>query len=410
MSYNKLLKTIDKVESKPVPGIFDISSIMLPTNEVVKNMLVMEDSLSREDAEILVDGFIEGDDNIDSEDPLDENIRKKSINQKSIENLKNEGDTPFKQKMIDDSVDDSIKLVTDTDTGAPLSSKSPYHRKAKDLIQLIKEKVTQFFRKVKELIREIAAAVVSIVSSIPGAALMVSPFAFNVPGMITMLMQMIGILTMLASKVSDLTSFFKYFKMLPLVLNPSDLNKVSTLINTSYGSVTKAFEPLDKGIESFLKSAKSTIKSKSNSKKLARNVTKRLRKLKYIKWVFTVYIVDKEFKSVHEDDVDEVQDILDNWDVVYLTNRREAVKRKKVKGYDGKEVDIDELVDSLDKIKELTEDIKFNLPDIGEPENFIYDVRFSDGRSLFGITRQEVDGLELIYNVIYSNNVKYSFI
>jgi hypothetical protein len=393
MSFNNLMKTIDKVENKPIPGVFDISSMLLPTNEVVKNILIMEDNLSKEDAELMVEGF------------AGNTGKKKSKSEKEIDSLKDEADTKYKGELIKKSVDDNKNSLTDTDTGAPLSSKSPYHKKAKEILLLIKEKVTQFFRKVKELIKEIVSVTVSIVSSIPGAGLMVSPFAFNVPGMITMLMQMIQLISMLASKVADLVGFFKYFKMLPLVLSPANLNKVSSLINTSYGGVSKAFSPLQKSIDKFNKASQSTIKSKTNEEKQGRTITSRLRKIKYINWQINKYTIQRS--KVEEDDLDELEDILEQWEVVRLNNRRNAVRRKKVLDSNGKEVNINDLLNLLD---ELVDDIQQNLPEVSEEDDVIYDVRFSDGRNLFGVTRKEVEDLESTYNIIYSDNVKYSFI
>jgi hypothetical protein len=393
MSFNNLMKTIDEVENKPTPGVFDISSLLLPTNEVVKNILIMEDNLSKEDAELMVEGF------------AGNTGKKKSKSEKEIDSLKDEADTKYKGELIKKSVDDNKNSLTDTDTGAPLSSKSPYHKKAKEILLLIKEKVTQFFRKVKELIKEIASVTVAIFSSIPGAGLMVAPLAFNVPGMITMLMQMIQLISMLASKVADLVGFFKYFKMLPLVLSPDNLNKVSSLINTSYGRVSKAFSPLQKSIDKFNKASQSTIKSKTNEEKQGRTITSRLRKIKYIKWQGGKYIIQR--LEVEEDDLDELEDILEQWEVVRLNNRRNAVRRKKLLDSDGKEVNINDLLNLLD---ELVDDIQQNLPEVSEEDDVIYDVRFSDGRNLFGVTRKEVEDLESTYNIIYSDNVKYSFI
>jgi hypothetical protein len=406
MSYTKLLSTINNIENKPIPGVFDISSMLLPTNEVVKNILVMEDNLPIEDAELLVNGFVSNKSN-----------RRKSESQRQIENFKNEGDTRFKNVIIDNSVNNNIKEISDTDTGAPLSSKSPYHKKAKEILSLIKEKVTQFFRKVKELIKEIASVVISISTSIPGAALMVSPFAFNVPGMITMIMQMIHLLSMLSSKVADLVGFFKYFKMLHLVLSPKDLNKVSSIINTSYQSVSKAFKPLDKSISSFISIASKRMKSKSDNKKAARYITSRLRKLKYIEWSippkgvppFNRYIT-RGIQKVDEDDRDEVEEILEQWEVVFPFNKKIAVKRKKMFDINGNELNIDNILNDIDKINDLVDDIKSNLPEVSEEDDVIYDVRFSDGRTLFGLNKEDIDGLKSIYSVIYSENVKYSFI
>lgn len=405
MSFNKLIKTIDNVEKKPVPGIFNISDLLLPENEIVKNILIMENNLSKEEAELLVEGFVKEGDN-----------RKKSQPQIEIENLKSEADTNFKNKLIEDSVSESIGLLSETDTGAPLSTNTPHYKRARETRSLIREKVNNFFRKVKELLKEIAVLAISIVTSVPGASLMVSPFAFNVPGMITMLMNMVHSLSILSSKTSDLTENFKYFRELPLVLSPTDLNKVSTVILTSYQGVTKAFKPLEKSIENYNKVFKNNLKKIDNTK-IAKKVTSRLRKLKYIEWSlppfgqppFNSYTI-RGIENVNEDDKDEVEDILENWEVIFLTNFKVAVKRKKLLSYDGKEIDIEKIIEDIDNIEKIIDLININLPDMSNEDDFIYDVRFSDGRNLFGITRIEVEGLESTYNVIYSQNVKYSFI
>jgi hypothetical protein len=396
------MKTIEDIENKPALGeigVFDISELLIAEEEVVKKILIMESNLSEEDADLMVYGFVD-----------DLSGRKKSKSQKELESLLSEGDTKFKRSLIREEINNSIEEISGTDTGAPLSSKSSMRKKAREILNLIKEKITQFFRKVKELIREIGTSVVSVVSSIPGATLLVSPLAFNIPGMITMLMQIVHLLSLLSSKFADLASFFKHFKMLPLVLSPSDLNKVSNLINKSYTSVSTAFNPLEISIKNFNKTYTSIIRSQLNNPRPARSITSRLRKLNYIKWssIDSEYTI-KGIENVDEDDKDEVEDILEQWEVVFLDRKRSAVRRKKIIDSDGNEIDTNSLLGSLDNIDDILNEIKINLPEVSESDDFIYDVQFSDGRSLFGITKQEVDGLEVTYNVIYSENVKYSF-
>lgn len=393
MCFDKLMNKIDIIENSSFPGVFNISPLLLPINEVVKNILIIEDNLPPEDADLMVEGF------------AGNTGKKKSKSEKEIDEVKNEADTKYKGKLIEQSVEDNKKSLTDTDTGGPLSSKSPYHKRAKEMISLIKEKVTQFFRKVKELVKEIVAVTVSIISSIPGAGLMVSPFSFNVPGMITMIMQMIQLISMLASKVADLVGFFKYFKMLPLVLSKKDCDSVSCLITSSYDGVTKAFLPLQSAIDKFNKSSQNAIKDKSNEEKQGRTVTSRLRKIKYLRWSNGKYKIQRS--KVDTDDLDELDDILEQWEVFRFNNRSRAVRRKKVLDLEGNEVNIEDLLSKLD---DLLKDIKQDLPDVSEEEGVIYDVRFSDGRNLFGVSRKEVESLESTYNVIYSDNVKYSFI
>jgi hypothetical protein len=394
------MKTIESVENSKTEGIFDISQFLLSENDVIKNILIIENNLPEEDADLMVNGFVEIGSN-----------RKKSKSQEEIDNLVSEADTKFKRKLIKDSIRESIKNISDTDTGSVISGKSVVRKRAKEVLLLIKEKISQFFRKVKELIVEIGSSVVSIISSIPGSSLMVSPPSFNIPGMITLLMQTTQLLSILSSKVSDLVEFFKYFKMLPLVLSPKDLNRVSKIINDSYISISKSFEPLKLSIDKFLNISISAIKKISRDPKAGKSITSRLRKLKYIEWISrkNKYVI-RGIDNVNDDDQDDVRDILDNWNVIFLNNRRTAVQRKKMVDIDGREIDMESLLNSLDNIENLVNGIVINLPETNKNDDFIYDVQFGDGRTLFGITKDEVDGLKSIYDVIYSDNVKYSFL
>lgn len=393
MSYTKLLITIDSIESQSIPGIPDIKSLLLPTEEVVKNMLIAESGLSKEDAELMIYGF----------------QNSKSIIKSEIEEIYNEGDTLYKESNIRKSVEEQIKEISDTDTGAPLSSNSPYHKAARTLLSTMLDKLKQFFRKIKELGIEIGSTMVSIVSSMPGASLMVSPFAFNVPGMITMLMQMISLLSMLRSKMSDLTSYFKHFKELHLVLSPKDLDSVSSLIDSSYKATTLSFEPLESAIEKFIAKSKSRIEKKYNEDKMSKKVTSRLRKLKYIRWYKSRYLIDIEYTKVDEDDIDEIEDILEQWDVININNYKVAVKRKQYLDINDEPIDLMDLISNLDKLTEVSDNISLDLKPSTQ-NDILYDVVFDGGDILMGLSTDEVEGLRIKYDVIYSPDIKFNYI
>jgi hypothetical protein len=403
-SYNTLLKNIESAEKDMMSSSgFDIMSQLLPDDEIVKNLIQLENpKMSKEDVDMMVDGFSSSDEEVDTgenDKKSNKKNKKKSKSEEEIDNLDKEGDTPFKRKKIKDTVKDEKSKQTES----PLPKDSPYYNRAKEIKNIIIEKITQFLRKVKELIQEVALAAVGLVQVIPGAALLLAPFGFNVPGMISLIINMILTLLQLKSKCADVKSIFPAFKNINLVLTKTGLETTSTVLNTLYKTLDTVVCSFALGVDSFVSSALSFLKSNNSpekEQKRVRSITRKLRKLKYLP--------GNNFSKVEEDDIDEVETILEEWEVFNRTSRIRAVRKKKEK-QDQLNIafsELDKLQSINNDLKDLTS-IKSNTNTNNNQQNIVYDVELPNGQKLFGLSLDAVEGLKSTYNVIYSSNVKY---
>jgi hypothetical protein len=407
-NYNTLLKNIETIEKDMMSSSgFDIMGQLLTDGEIVKNLIQIENpKMPKEDVDMMVDGFSSSDKEEDSGGNKKSNRKekKKSKNEEEIDDLDKQGDTPFKRKKIRESVKDEKSKQKES----PLPKDSPYYNKAREIKKIIIEKITEFLRKVKELIKEVALAAVGIVQVIPGASLLLSPFGFNVPGMITLIINMILILLQLKSKCASVKSIFPAFKSINLVLTKGGLETTSKVLNASYKALNNTVCAFTSRVDKFISTALGVIMSNNTSEKeegRAKTITKRLRKLEYIKWEgdpkkYIIQGIDED-----DDNVDEILSILEEWEVVRFNNRRNAVRRKREK-----QNEINTALSELDKLKDINNQLE-NLTDIdidgiininSFDQGIVYDVVLPNGQKLVGLSSEEVEALKSEYDVIYS--------
>lgn len=390
-NFEKLLENIEKSEKNlSTPG-FNMNDYLLPESEIVKNLIAIRNpNMNKGDINLMVDG-------IDA--PGD---KSKSI--EILDSLEEQGDTNFKKKQISDKVADTKQNLDKT--GIPIPKTDPLYQEAKDLKRMMIEKTFQFVRKIQELIKDIAFAAIALAQAIPGSIqLIITPVfpvpSFNIPGMITMLINIILILNTLKSKCADVKGIFVYFSKLNVVCSPSDTNKVAGILNKFNGTLDSTICSFTNKIDDFTLSASKAIKSSldpAEEGKKIRTITKQLRKMDYLP--------DNNFSKVDEDDVDGVNAILEEWDVIDRTHKTRAVRRKKA----SQDV-INSALSSIESLDSINNDLK-ELTNIKEPnqksnETIVYDVELPDGTIIKGLTKDEVDGYAAIYNVIYSPNVKF---
>jgi hypothetical protein len=390
-NYEKLLENIEKSEKGlSTPG-FNMNDYLLPEIEIVKNLiLVRNPGMSKGDINLMVDGL--------------ESTGEKSKSIEDLDRLKDQGDTDFKKKQISDSVNDTKMNLSKG--GIPIPKTDFLYQEAKDLKRIMIEKTYEFVRKIQELIKDIAFAAISLVQAIPGSLqLIISPVfpvpAFNIPGMITMLMNIILTLNSLKSKCADVKGIFVYFSKLNLVCSPSDADKVAGILNNFNETLDNTICSFTNKIDAFTGSASKVIKSTldpTEEGKRIRTITRQLRRMDYLP--------DNNFNKVDEDDEDGVRSILEEWEVIDRMNRTKAVRRKK-----SSQDAINSTLSSIESLDSINNDIK-ELTSIKEPvskfnETIVYDVELPDGTIIKGLTKDEVDGYAAIYNVIYSPNVKF---
>lgn len=388
---DKLLSTIEEQEKKlSAPG-FDMNQYLLPDSEVVKNLITIRNpNMSKGDINLMVDGLGGGGEQSEIISNLDK--------------LANEGDTPFKKKLINDTVADSKNNLDKI--GIPISKSDDLYEESKDLKKTMVEKSSEFVRKIQELIKDIAFATITLSQAIPGAiSLIITPIlpipSFNIPGMVTMIMNIILTLNTIKSKCADIKGTFIYFSKLKVVCSEQSANTVAGVLNGMNTILDTTICGFADKIDAFTLSAISAMKSSldpAEEGKKIKNITTQLRKMDYLP--------NDNFNDVDEDDVDGVNNILTEWEVINRTHRTSAVRRKK----ESKDA-LDNVLSSIEKLDNLNNELK-ELTTIKEPvskvdEIIVYDVEFPDGKIVKGLTKDEVDGYAATYNVIYSPNVKF---
>lgn len=388
---DKLLENIESSRKElKAPG-FDMNQYLLSDSDVVKNLLsIRNPNMTKGDINLMVDGLVD--------------TGEQSSSIKEMESLFNDGDTDFKQKIISDTVEDSKNNLDKT--GIPIPETDFIYEEVRDLKSMIVEKSFEFVRKIQELIQDMVFAGITIAQSIPGAIQLITnpPVllpAFNIPGMVTMLMNIILTLNSLKSKVDDVRGIFVNFSKLRVVCSEENANTVASILNGLNSKLNNEISSFTDEIDIFTGSASSSIKSSldpSEEGKKVKTITKQLIRMKYLP--------NDNFILVDEDDKDGVNNILEEWEVIDRTNKTKAVKRKK----ESKD-NLDNLLSSIEKLDnvndELKELTKVKKPSTGSTEMTVYDIEFPDGKIIKGLTKEEVDGYTKTYNIIYSPSVKF---
>jgi hypothetical protein len=267
----------------------------------------------------------------------------------------------------------------------------------------------EFVRKVVELVKEIAFAVVTIGTSISGGVGMLAPFAFNVPGMITMILDIIMLLLSLKSKALDALSIFPFFSVLNVLCSEAALNTISAILSKLYRILKNSILSILLSIEDFIKRAISAIKNSTSSDKegrRARTIARRLRSMEYLP--------NNDFVRVDEDDIDEVERILEDWEVVKTGKYIDQTKIEATLGEVKRKVSIDELLKELDNLDNVVVNVKDLTGISGDFEEnvnediVVIDVELPKGEKIIGLSEEELDGLRSTYNVIFSENTRYT--
>jgi len=116
----------------------------------------------------------------------------------------------------------------------PISEDDHIYEEVREIKRNITEKSTEYVTKVGELVQDTAFASIAIIQSIPGAILLLA--AMNIPGMITMLMNIILTLKFDKNqKAADVNSIFVHFyKKLESSVHQKDANKSSWYFKMHY--------------------------------------------------------------------------------------------------------------------------------------------------------------------------------
>lgn len=372
--FQKLLNSIDQKRGLCEPPL-DLNSLLLPIQDIVANIIALENpNLSREDIELMIYGFANS---------LNQNISPTAI-QQQMNNLRNDAETLIGKL----SIQSAINEVIETPSLYPLGLESSYYLKAYELIDKIKFDVEILIRKVRELITEVGLATGILTTVLPGSLLMLMPLSFNIPGMISTLLHATITVSNVISKYKEVVCYLDNFKTLYLVFAEENLEKISKMINNLVNSVREPFEALGDLFSKFNKDSLDKISEETTEEKETKRkkqVARRLKKLKYLP--------DMNIDKVEDDDKDEVNSILDQWNI---KNGRPERKES-----------LDELKNILGKLKDNQKEFDEILNATNRVPKYIYNLKFDTGKILYNLTEEEIKSYEKIYEIIYTDEVEF---
>lgn len=394
-NYTMFLSNLDKLEeniSLLSENTLSLDKYMLPTNEVIKKLLQVENPfLSEDDIGLMVDGF-GSKENLDNIRSGITNSSSKTINE--ILNLESQVDSDSKSILISTIIDDSLtesknQLNNETDS---------YYKKAEEIKTDVKNSFDIFQQKAKDLLLEINISSLMLINSIPGSLLSgsVAPFVPNIPGAITTISNVIITLTQLKNKYISILPEIKKLKKINLILTGSGLNIVSKFLNSLLSLLLGPIINVLKSIKEFIKKALSALLSHLDPRKeekRARKIAKQLRNYKYLP--------NNNMNQVDEEDQDDVELILEEWEVVSVGSKKPG-KIGKVKRKNSIDDTLLKLTDFSSQVDEFDKLIPIDSNEINE---LLYDVELSNGDKLLGLTIQQVNSLSSQYELIFASSI-----
>lgn len=396
-NYKTFLTNLDKLEENI--GILSENSVsldkyLLPTNEIIKNIITIENPfLSQDDISLMVDGF-------GTKEDL-ENIRSgitttssKTINE--LLDLETLVDSDSKSILVSGIINESLTTISTY----PLNNKSDtYYQKAEDIKTDIKASFDIFQQKAKDLLLETNISSLMLINSIPGSILSgsVAPFVPNIPGAISSISNVMITLTNLKNKFISILPEIKKLKKINLILTPKGVNIIAGFLNALISLLLGPIINILKAIKEFINKAIGALLSHTTStkeEKRARKIAKQLRNYKYLP--------NNNFNSVDDEDKDDVELILEEWEVIDVGAKKPG-KLGKVKRKNSIEetlTKLNDLSNQLDNFTNLVPSI-----DLNDEYEVLYDIELSNGEKLLGLTLKEVNDLSSKYDLIFASSV-----
>ena len=179
----QLENNINKLKESIYGIHFDIASSFLPDNEIAKNIIrAKTPSLSKEDAEMMIDGKISG----------------------LTSSLSNE-----KEQLAKFGRDNHIY---------PLPKTNQYYDQVKKMKDDTRQAAMLMVKSQKDLMQDLIKISVQISTAISGAIVLISPRSFNVPAAISLVMLIVDTISKIVDKLMNVIQYLDPLKNLTYLL------------------------------------------------------------------------------------------------------------------------------------------------------------------------------------------------
>ena len=390
-----LEKNVNNLQEKIYSVNFDISKSFASNKQVVKNIIKSKNpSMTKEDIEIMVEGNI--------------NSLKKAVPVNMITATSNVASTADTITKTDpkDEVNRQLSEFVKKNKLYPLNKDSIYYQEAKKIKDDVRKSVMLLFKEQKELMQDLSKTSIQVASSISGAAILIAPLSFNVPGAISVVLLVIDGISKIISKMMNIIQHLGPLKYLVLLIPENNVDSIVKPINTMLTiliSLFNATKLLKKLIDKLMKVLKKRIKS-SNTASIIKgkcDVTKGelndlLNQQKKIHLFKSSKAIRDAIQKKIDDKKEEVKACQERTDELEnMSNLEETV--------DGSfaEIPLNELLSKIDP--ELSEQLE-NITDANnEFYSYVYDVHFPDGSMRSNLSDDELEAIKNKYNLIFED-------
>ena len=392
-----------------------ISSVMsqivaqfLPLNEIVKKIIAAKNPfMKKEDIDLMVDGKKQEEQpenraaeqlgELDKQDVLDKNVavdlesavfppeEKLDESEEEVEEEIPENETEDQRaKRIERRNKRKAERQKRKEQAAEKAKelRTQLKEEAKKIIEEVKKAIFKMLKEQKELIGELVNTVIALGVSIPAAVGAIAPTSFNVPLAIKVVLGIIETINAIAKRFADVIDNIEPLKQLKLLL-PDEAYQIITLpLNIAIIILEGLYTPifaLKKGIDAILEFILKLI-SPLNLSTLIGEITKLIKK--------------KEKERDNSDDQDDIDSL--NIEIASLKGRLTEIE----KGFDITFTEDD--LKKYDQTKDIQKEIE-QVQKLANDIKYVYDVKLPDGRTLVGLTLEELEEIKERYDVVFNN-------
>ena len=460
MSFNVFKDSLNELEdlafSNP-KSMTKILDLILPEKEIFKKILADKiPGLSEEDIDLMAESAFEDEeegidsDEIDSESSEtkeEKRARKKAEKearkqqrQENRQNKQDDKERRDRKKKEREEKEKKEKIKRKQELKIIYKDKwENFKKEIKELVNKIKNAIFQFFNRFLEVSKAFILSVINVITSLPGAVVMLVSPPWNVPGAVTILIGVIISYLDILSKIQSIVPFLQPIRLLPNVVSDNDLKSAGTTMNILTRSLIMFYGPilgLKKIILKIIEFIKSLFGPGKKRDKIFKQATKRLIKLGHIKSTntrivsviedndaklkihnknrtdlierfdneskktrFTIPAVDDPNRDipirVYAWDSEDVEEILSLLEQFKITNTQKWGGESHVSGYrsDFKGDNSEDLLGQLEELEKKVKDPSF-IPegvDTSEFDRFVYDLTLPDGTVIPNVSEE---GLE----------------
>jgi hypothetical protein len=391
-----LEKNVNNLQEKIYSVNFDISKSFASDKQVVKNIIKSKNpSMTKDDIEIMVEG------NADS--------LKKAVPVNTVTaNATNAATTVDTIAKTDPKDEENRQLSEFSKKNKlyPLTKDSIYYQESKKMKDDVRKSVMLLFKEQKELMQDLSKTSIQVASSISGAAILIAPLSFNVPGAISVVLLVIDGISKIVSKMMNVISHLGPLKYLALLIPEDKADSIIKPINVMLSILISLFNStklLQKLIDKLMKSLKKRIKTANTAdiikgqcdviKGELNELLIQQKKIILLKLSKTQRDAIQKKIDAKKEEVRACQERAD--ELANIGDLEETV--------DGKfaEVPLNELLTKIDP--DLSEQLEKITDANNEFYSYVYDVHFPDGSMKSNLSDDELEAIKNKYNLIFED-------